>query len=291
MDLLQEFARENQGMENLENSYGLMPILNAFANLTRTNAYKFWDLYLINIETLIRDRKNSTSDINVIAKNIINDCSVLVKYIGEYARLFNRDRVGNKIIICFYANKYENINYIYLKEKFPKGTEERWKIRDKVIELFSEYGPKTEEGIDVVFSIQEEKNVWPHKELVKDLVHNFSGVPFKKTLMISHVPLDFQLYRTFNDFTILESYTGVFKTIRQFGKKVFGDENLPFNKYTHLLFGDKWYIKPLVERKVRKLILDKAIKEHWTLLPDKTILKSLVEMHLPIQNLFINSDI
>lgn len=290
MDLLQAFAKENQGMENLENSYGLMPILNALSNLSRTNSYKFWDLYLINIETLIRDRKNNTSDITVIAKNVINDCNVLVKYINEYIRLFNRD-ITNKVIICFYANKYENINYLYLKEKFPKGTEDRWKIRDKVIELFNDYGPKTEENMDVVFSIQDKKNSWPHKELVKDLVHNFSGIPFKKVLMISHVPLDFQLYRTFTDFTILESYTGVFKTAKQFGKKVFGNENLPFNKYTHLLFGDKWYIKPLAEHKVRKLILDKAIKEHWTLIPDKTILKSLVDMHLPIQDLFINPDI
>ena len=290
MDLLQIFAKENEGTKELENSYGLMPILNAFANLTRSNHLKFWDLYLINIETLIRDRKNNTSDITTIARNILNDCNVLVKYIGEYARLFQRDHTKNKIIICFYMNKYEALPDLYIREKFPKGTEERWKIRDKVAKMIDD-GPKSEEGIDVVFSVQSNTKVWPHKEMVKDLIHNFQGVPFMKALMISHIPLDFHLYRTFSDFTILESYTGAFKTQKQFGKKVFGNENLPFNKYTHLLFGDKWYIKPLVEHKTRKLILDKAIKEHWTLLPDKAILKSLVDMHLPLQDLFINPEI
>ena len=109
--------------------------------------------------------------------------------------------------------------------------------------------------------------------------------------MVSHVPLDFHVYRSFKEFTLLESYTGAFKTVRDLGKKVFQLDSVPFNKYTHLLLGDKWYLKQLVDNKTKKLINERASKENWSVLPDKAILKSLLDMNISTYTEFVKPDI
>jgi len=109
--------------------------------------------------------------------------------------------------------------------------------------------------------------------------------------LISHVPLDFHLYRVFDEFTLLESYTGAFKTKKDLGKKVFQIDSIPFNKYTHLLLGDKWYLTQLVDNKTKKLIKEKAERESWNVLPDKEILKSLISMNIASYTQFVRPDI
>lgn len=264
-------------------SYGIAPILGAISAQARNSKRHRWILYLINIETIIRDRKEKDTDADQIARGVITDCTVLAQYISTYNQLVSPNS-KIKPLICFYFAKYEHINPKYLRDKFPKGTEEKWRIRDKVAALIEDEGFLTSyENTDIVFSVEEGNGkYWPHKELVKDLNDRFSGISFRSTLLVSHVPFDFHLYKVFNDFTILESYTGAFKHKRDLGKKVFGDESIPFNKYTHVLLGDKWYMKQQVDSKTKKLIKEKSKNNNWNLLPDKSILESLVDMHLPV---------
>lgn len=287
-----QLLSEGSTFNGMEVSYGIIPILNALSQLTTNRNAPAWDLYLFNVETLIRDRKNNELDINSIARNVLIDINVITEYITSYVKFTQIEGNHEKPILCFYMNRYEDIPKEYLKEKLPKWTDVRWKVRDKIISLLNSFeAAPSSQDIHVLISSQSPKGGWPHKDLIKDLVHYYSGIQFRKTLIISHIPMDFHLYRTFNDFTLLESYTGNFKTVKQFGKKVFGNDIIPFNKYTHLIFGDKWYVKTQVDGKTKKAIMEKAEKEHWSILPDKAILKSLVDMHLPIQSLFITPEI
>lgn len=282
-----------QEFNGMEVSYGVAAILNSIADLAYSQKKNYWTLYLVNVETLIRDRKNNEQDVDKIARNVIIDCTVLAQYLAAYVKSMSTPRMKVEATVCFYMNKYENIPTTYIKDKLPKGTEIRWKIRDRVYEIITKEGYISNyDDVTVTFSLSGlKKNTWPHRDFVKDLIRGISGVQFKKTLMISHVPLDFHLYKVFNDFTILESYTGKFKTHKDFGSKVFGDSNIPFNKYTHLLLGDKWYLKSLLDNKTKKSLIERATREHWALLPDRAVLQSLVDMHLPIQDLFIKPEI
>jgi hypothetical protein len=258
-------------------SYGIAPILGAISDVSRSGNRKAWNLYIVNVETLIRDRRDNTATTEQTARNVIVDCTVLAQYIATYNAIIQNTHTKMTPIICFYMGHYENIPTIYKREKYPKGTEERWEIRDRVGEIIATDGfIENFEGSDIIFSVEKEKHSWCHKTLLKSLGTRFDNIPFRTTLLISHVCSDFHLYRVFKDFTILESYTGRFKGPREFGKKVFDSDVVPFNKYTHLLLGDKWYVKCQVDNKIKKEVKKRAESGQWNLLPDKSVLEQIL---------------
>lgn len=281
--ILQPINPEQPNVFNgIEVSYGIAPILGAISDISKKRDRKVWNLYIINIETLIRDRRDNTATVEQIARNVITDCTVLAQYIATYNNMVRSPHTKVNPVICFYIAQYENISKKYLREKFPKGTEERWTIRNRISEIITQEGfIESFEGTDILFTIEDGKKYWCHKGLLQSLGSKYDNIPYRTTLLISHVCSDFHLYRVFKDFTLLESYTGAFKQSKEFGKKVFGDESVPFNKYTHLLLGDKWYIKLQLDNKSRKLLKEHAAKNNWSVLPEKTILEQIVNMHLP----------
>lgn len=279
--------------ENLRVSYGVASILNTFATLSSQTRRPAWQIYLINVETLIRNRKENNNSI-VSANDVLNDMQILQQYISSYNRI-NLSSVQKKYTpyIVFYFPQYKIIPHDYLRVKLPKGTEERWKLQDAILDIVRNKSmPEAIDTTQILYiSSGSSKSVWPHKDLLKDIRSVISGSQYAPCLMISHVPLDFHLYRYFNDFTLLESYTGVLKKCTVFGKKVFGDDAIPFNKYTHLSFGDKWYMNGLAPSSVRRQIKERALKEHWKLLPDKGILERLINLHFTSTSKLIDPDI
>lgn len=260
-------------------SYGVAPILGAISDMSRSSKRKTWNLYLINIETLVRDRNDRTSIVEQIARDTIVDCTVLSQYIATYNAICGGTHSKLKPIICFYMGHYEHLPSTYRRDKYPKGTEERWKVRDAIAEIIQKEGfIENFEGSDILFSVEDEKGKWCHKSLVKSLGERFTDIPFRSTLLVSHVCSDFHLYRVFKDFTLLESFTGKFKQKPEFGKKVFDSEHIPFNKYTHLLLGDKWYMKCQLDNKGKRDIKKRAEAEQWNLLPDKSVLEKILQV-------------
>ena len=281
-----------QVFNGLEVSYGIAPILHTLSDMSNRSMRPKWDLFLINVETLIRDRKELQGPIEQIARAVITDCTVLAQYIAMYCQMTLPPNGVNKALVCFYLPHYENLPKQYLRTKFPKGTEERWPIRDKVGQIVTKEGYETSfEDTSVVFDVIGVKGQWPHRDLVRDISTVKKGIQYSKVLLVSHVPSDFHMYRTFNDFTILESYTGALKNKQQLGKKVFQNDVIPFNKYTHLLFGDKWYIGGLLDSKGKREMKQRAEKEHWAIINDKFILESVVKTKSVIPDLLIKPDL
>lgn len=281
--------------EGLQVSYGVAPILNTFSTLSKQFSRPKWNLYLINAETVIRNRKEDNLPPEALGREVLNDMQVLAQYISAYNRNNSSFFDNKKPHIFFYFPHYETaIPKKYLRDKFPKGTETRWRVRDAIENIIANESMNSAiDSTNISYAVVgSNKNPWPHKDLQHDILHQIDGAQFYKTLMISHVPLDFHLYRTFSDFSVLESYTGVFKQKQDFGKKVFGDESLPFNKYMHLVLGDKWYIDSIADLKVKKLIKERAKKEHWNLLPDKSVLANLLKIYSPMAaRAFVDPDI
>ena len=279
--------------EDLQVSYGVAPILSTFSNLSTKSTRPLWSLYMINVETLIRNRKEDMRHPEHVAKLVLSDMQVLAHYIAAYNALVQVQALTKRVpIICFYFGHYENLPKAYIREKFPKGTEERWIVRD-VLEKIIQKEPQqnTVEDTSIVYALAGLKGTWPHKDVVEDLAKITDGLQFRKMLMISHVPIDFHVYRTFQEFNLLESYTGTIKNIKMLGPKVFKDDNIPFNKYTHLLLGDKWYMKSLIDRKQHNRVKEKATKEHWALIPDKAVLASIIQMSIVPSDLLIKPNI
>lgn len=291
MDKLQQVKAgvEHQKFNGVEVSYGIAPILSTLGNLANSSDSPKWTLFLINVETIIRDREQK--DHNITASEVLTDCDVLSQYISAYCRHCGGDDT-DKPIVCFYLPHYENIPKQYLREKFPQGTEIRWGIRNSIEMELKRKGFQPEyDGVEVLFSVPGKISSWPHRDVLQDLTRYKDRIRFRKVLMVSHVPLDFHLCRAFRDFTIMESYTGNLKTLPDFGRKVFQDENVPFNKYTHLLLGDKWYLKSLIPSKSKRELKEVAAKERWNILSDKLVLEKILQHHYCVAETLTHPDI
>lgn len=285
-EYLQKIAPDRpQVFNGVEISYGVAPILSTFSNLSTRSSRPQWNLYLINIETIIRDRKDTKTDWKGIARSVLTDCTGMAQYISAYCRFTLPRNSKDRPVICFYLPHYFNMPKLLLKDKLPKGTEERWKIIDEVENIIKKEGwqDKYEETEIIFASVGLEKNSFAHKDLVRDLSKAHGINNFRKTCMVSHVPMDFHLCRYFDNFHIVESYTGAIKEKKDLGKKVFKDENLSFNKYLHFLLGDSKYNKQQVSASGKKQIKELAAKNHWNLLPDRHILQSIVNMRLVVE--------
>lgn len=279
----------------LQVSFGIAPILSTLSELSNRHSKMDWTLYLINVETLIRDRKDHEKheDNNrSIAQAILDDCSVLAQYIAAYSRLTIPPQMNVTTIVCFYLPHYENVPQLFLKDKMLSGVEEMWKVRDEIEVLLKQKGwTANYEGTEVVFCVPNKKNPWPHKGLLEDLLKYKDDILYRKVLMISHVPSDFHLYKHFKQFNILESYTGKIKGVKELGEKVFKDKNIPWNKYTHLIFGDSKYLKSQILPKSKKQIKELAARNHWNLLPEKQVLQAIVDLHLVPVELLTKPDV
>lgn len=270
----------NQTYNGLPINIGITPILNAFYDLSKHSRKPQWNLYLINIETLIRDAKNKELDRKQIGINTIKDCTVIAQYINEYCQLVLKENEKQTPIVCFYLPHYDKIPKNIIKEKLPKGTEERWDVLKLVENTLKETGFESHfEDTEILFSILNDEE-YPHNQLFSDLYSHEKSITYRRVLMISHVPLDFHLYKHFKDFNILESYTGNIKTVKDLGKKVFSDDFVPFNKYTHLLFGDKWYINGFLKTSDKRRVKELAKEQKWAMMPDNLILEKIVKANL-----------
>lgn len=299
MDPLPKIDPETRSVYNgVEVSLGIAPILSALSYVSNQRLRPDWNLFLINVETIIRDRKEKNSSIEQTAQGVLTDIGVLAQYISAYCRITRTSRSIGTPVVCFYFPHYENIPRAYLRSKLPKGTEERWKVRDAVMKLMTQHPlPEQIEETKIIAVDVGRSSGWPHKDLFRDLYETrfdkgpANSMKYRKVLMISHVPLDFTLYKQFAEFTILESYTGRFKHRKQFGKKVFNDENIPFNLYTYLLLGDKWYLGSPLNNVSKKQLKSRAASEHWNVLPETSVLTSIVKMGIIPSSWFVPASI
>lgn len=270
-----------QVFNGVEISYGVAPILSALSDISMRSNRPMWNLFLINIETLIRDRDKDVKNKKPedVARAVLVDCSVMAQYIATYCRVTLPRYVKTTPIVCFYLPHYELIPAVYLREKFKKGTEERWCIRSEIEKILSkEKWNDNYENTEIIFCSVGSKDNWPHAELFKDLANFTDNIQYRSVLMISHAPSDFHLYRKFKDFRILESFTGNLKEPKEFGKKVFKDENIPFNKYTHLLLGDEWYLKSQLDTTGKKEFKKISESRRWKIKPEKDILADIASL-------------
>lgn len=285
-----ETAQDWAAINQIEVSPGIAPILKTLNDMSSGFNRPLWSLFLINVETLIRDRKNPDEDNKAMAQGVIKDMITLCQFISAYCRYTLPPQMKAEPMLCFYFPIYSEIPAVYKRDKFPKGTENFWAIRDLILKHFEKHTWQTQYD-DLEALLEVAHGPWPHRNLLNDLIAHKDRLRFRKTLMVSHVPLDFHLYRVFKDFTILESYTGNLKTIKQFGKKVFDDEAIPFNKYTHLVLGDKWYLKCHLDRKSKKELKQLAVAEHWALMPDISVAESLIKHKTVPKELILNPEI
>lgn len=272
----------NPTYEGFTVAYGLAPILNTIVDVCKSRVTPKWSLFLINVETMIRNREQAGSTENEILRGAMNDCLVLSRYIAAMVGECHMN-ASIKPVVCFYSANYLAIDKTYLREKFPIGTENRWRLKEEFVKMWNAEWNVTFDEIDILMSYQPPSDIhWVSKSLITDIDSIAHSTPcrFREAVMISHQAVDYHVMRRVGKFNLLESYTGKFKKPSDIGEKLFGDKMVPFNPYTHVLFGDKTVLKALAIPKVKRMLKEQAIREQWLRLSDTAVLSILSSEHV-----------
>lgn len=220
---------------------------------------KTHDNVLINLRTLIRNVLQSTeephTDVNKLTSYLLEDIKLVSKFIDH-----NRGSKPVQLIIY-------NPDYTKLKSSYKYG------------DLWVPTTSKQKQTHDITERIVKEvlKRIGRLVTNVNFTVPKFSG----KAVVITHHPVD--LVDTPNGrLYLLESHTGIVKAFNAWhtkltnGNKLF---NMPLNKLTIQIFGDKstnFKSQPL---RIKQVIEHIAEKDNWTSNSSNARIRASIDKH------------
>lgn len=271
---------DNPEIDGVPISYGLAPILNTLVHTMPFRERNAWQVYMVNMETMLRNVMNDSRLSSDPINATLDECRLLAQYIHGY---ISGMPLRIRPALCFYLPDYSNLPSQYLKDRLPAGTVERWNAKQRLRNEWSHNWGISYEDLDVFGSeVTNDNKAWVPLALANDVDSRLGNASIKylSVLMISHVALDFHICRRCKTFTLLESHTGNFKKPSDLGKKVFGHAEVPFSKYTHVVFGDKQLLKPQFLPRARREVAERAKNEVWLKWSDQAVLSALDKMHL-----------
>ena len=273
-------------------SVGATAIIDALHILAKDYRSPTWDIFLINTATLIRNNLNKELTNQQVVKGTFEDMDNIVHAFKDY--LFSRPRppVNPKIII--YLPDYSALPLIHRRPLNATSTRilaiqdemTRKYVKDKLTPEVVNF-----QGIDCVTMCAGNNRIFPHRVLYQYIKDEHSKSTMKSLArvlgfdqtrvgILSHCAIDLHLSFLVKVFNLMESYTGNIKELSQFGEKIFKLPFIPFNRATHLLFGDSTHIKPIAVRKNKQLILDIAKKNKWFAKTEESIISDVARTGL-----------
>ena len=105
-------------------------------------------------------------------------------------------------------------------------------------------------------------------------------------LMLSNHPVDYHVGSVSHTFRIVRSYTGQIVKYKQLGATVFKNPNMPFNIYTHALFGDKEDVKCTLSPNDKAQLIQLAEEEEWSLKTKDYIRDRLYKLGIKVPTSF-----
>lgn len=240
-----------------------------------------WMLYLINAFTLA----DNVFDVKATTRENENafhaDVNLLCQYIEAYMASF--PRVLRAPVIVFYIPDYG-----HLPKKLVRGHKEG--TRAEALDTFYKNlrltfpikASRLNPGSDASqqWSVHVGGGTFPHRDLVQWLRETSTELSYvynsDPAAIITHCPIDLHIHRMISNLSLLERYTGRIQGPSQFGHKLNKDGFVPFNLYTHRVFGDSVHLKPMVSGKDKKALLKVAEEKSWWQKGQQDILKDIV---------------
>ena len=264
-------------------SMGINKVLDVLRISAGTIGHPRWDLYIINVFTLVRNAYKNNISQHDVDKTVDVDVDSLIQFIGAYMSyqrttpatvLFYlpdysaipkdllREHTGNKAAV-------DNL-YTKLKTKLPVNSTKR------MVEL-------TEDPLVKKFLLVTSGNTFPHKEIPRYLNEIYGGKRITGslgTLLLSHCVIDLHISAYVSGVELIESFSGNIIPSNLFGSKLTKEVEMPFLPVTHRLFGDDDHIIPLVKGRQKKNMIDIIRKDHWGVMTERQIVSDIL-MKIP----------
>ena len=212
------------------------------------------DTILINLYTLIRNRTRKGMSVSEIHRETNEDITQIISAI--------RNSASVKTTIIFYMYDYTSVLPKGRVKPLTKAREMQWiayntykrQMKDTVIDY---------QDVIVMYSCRKSR-LLPHVLLSSDVKGLNNG---HKIAMISHMPLDWHLFRKYNKSILVQSWTGEVLTYKDFGRKLWKNEFVPFCEATHNVLGDSETLICTLKPKAKRAMFEKAEKQRWNLIP------------------------
>ena len=233
-----------------------------------------WDLFLINVYTLLRNAYSKGITQPEIEKIIDTDVDLFMTFIGAYMS-FKRQTPAT---VLFYVPDYRAIPGEFLRPT----TGQRVELDARYLKLIQKIPRKltelTEDHLVRKFIIATSGVRFPHKELPDHIRTIYSGTRSSGsigTVLISHCAIDLHLQTSIPGMDLFESYTGVILPSTSFGKKLTKDVAIPFNTATHRVLGDDVHLTPLLKGRQKTELIELATKRHWSVRTEREIIQDI----------------
>lgn len=262
--------RSKDGTEPIRGgSVGWNTIFGLFKNRAASDQTPFATLFLINLETVFRNNYNKALSHKEIFDACVQDMDLFLVYFEAYLSWVLRGKTSSPIPVVLYIPNYQAIPKDLLRSH-PAS----WELMMSAYDVFRKKFPTTntlssQTQFTSRWVVPVGSTTYPHIELAH-WVHNAAlenqsggytwGDP---VCLITRNVIDLHITRRIRSLLLLESYTAQIKTPDQFGSKLIKDVPIPFTVGTHRAFGDPVHIKPIVERKTKKELLELAVSHKW----------------------------
>lgn len=269
---------------NIPCSYGLAPILNKVVADYTSRRGVIYDYYVVNILTFVRNCFEATLTDNEILRNVNRDIEIYLYYMTNYISSLSNNQ--SKSVILLYVPTIYKVHTSYGR-KLNKRNTKLQEICNKVTKMLpTKLNDISRNGV-YIFTVSLRSAVLPYKQIIKyisrlsNTTKNYKGT-YGSMLLFSHCALDFHIHQTFKKLFILESFTGAIKDYKSLGNKVFKVDTIPFNKYTHLAFGDSIHIDGPLKRNRKKAAIERSISHKWHLKTEIEIRSELFQCGIDI---------
>ena len=240
------------------------------------NAYpKYpWHLYLISGMTLFDNIYEKDMTREVAAGRIQNDIDMLMTYASSYMSFFTKV----KPTFLIYFPHYDSLPRP-ITRKLPASKEHKWRLYTSVFsDISSSSVHKEETNYGHIWFSRVGRQRLPHKNL-GDMIRRIPTAHRPKNtplFLLSHMAMDLHLSKIVRPVTLAERYTGLIKTQDQFGSKLNTKVDVPFNTYTHRVFGDRHLMLPLISGKKKTALETYLADNNWKLKTDQEIRRDIL---------------
>lgn len=257
--------------------YGTTPAVDTLFKRIREKKIRSACLIAINIETLVRN----TAESNLKVKEVVDRvCEYMSNIVNDFSAIVSDWDVGQHHVVFYYCaltcvpnlfrRHHEGTTALLAKEALAAVID---RIKDSKEQTHGNVTSHICLGTDL------------KQPSYKGLVNIFNKITSRDVPvhMISHCPVDYHIGRLGRIGVMYRSYTGVAvdMTPRALGEIVFGVKTVPFYPITHVMLGDKSFIKGLAFKKDREMFLEIAAREKF-LLRSETYIRSNAKINSQI---------
>ena len=240
-------------------SYGTLGLMNAIATYTEDMPHLKKNFFLINGMTIVRNclsEKRGYTD-----KQLLDQISYDFEQLKQVIEIYARHPMYS--IVYFHPD----INKLIPEEHRRTTTPIRENVEriGRVILSHEKYQRDRLTSIDTTTHVKyygvHLSSIFAYKFLAKT-IHSLVSNDIPKIWLMSHHPIDYFLLDSFTTGEIVLSHTGKILPKSQIPTKVFGTQDIPFNRMTYKLFGDKDLLKPVIRNRPKALEMLKGINLH-----------------------------